>query len=634
VTDCDGGKFWHISDLHLDYQYVEGGDSSQWCHTANQTDEAVGPAGNYSCDSPLLLVESSLQAMQRHQPSPDFILWTGDSAPHWRSPLPPDQKYITNVTKFVFTKLDQMFPGVPVVAALGNHDSSPPDQFPISENKSMPEYYHTLLSEGAFGDHLNTSGARETFLQCGYYSKSIQSASDLKLTFLVLNTNIYYHDDFNSASDTDPCGQLAWLDQSLQEVGHKEKVFIVAHVPPGSFERDPGKLNFNSPNETFKTINDRYIEIVSRPDNSPKISAHLYGHLHTDTFRILLDRATRATPVGVAFMAGSVTPILWVKNKVVGVNPTIRLMDFDSDNGILLDYSTYYLDLTSPFVQGKSDNEVEAKSERTNAKFLNSDKSKRSVEEVTEMNTTDSVYDLYWKPLYSAKETYKVDNLTAASMFNAFVHMVAEEEDIFSEYYKYNTGNNVDGNCDKSCVKNHLCAISNLVLKELTDCLKNNDSSIYYYYYGTRTPEGQNLTTIATAAAAAATTSKIANNNETGEEPTTPAEAITFKTTSPTNVSTGHNENDHSQDSVDDHDEQPPTSTEGDSTVVKEKIENSKSSSSDAVGIFFGILAIALAISLVIYGYRRYRNIRQRNQEFLLTDSVFRYDGYSHLDYD
>ena len=561
---CDGGKFWHISDLHLDYEYEAGGDITAFCHhTNNSYDQSVGPAGNYSCDSPLLLVESALQAMARHEDSPDFIVWTGDSAPHWREPQPPGEKYITNVTKFVFSKLDQMFPGVPVVPALGNHDMSPPDQFPISVlNDSHPQYYQTLWSDGAFGEHINTSQSEETFLKCGYYSKTIL-LSGLKMTFLVLNTNIYYSDFMNDADDEDPCGQLSWLERSLKEADNDtEKVFIVAHVPPGSFERSPGKLNFNTPNNTFEEINKKYMEIVTRPGLSRKISAHLYGHLHTDTFRIFLDGATRSQPVGVAFMAGSVTPVLWVK-KIVGVNPTIRLMEYNDDNGILLDYSTYFLDLKSQIVQEKSNDTDETGSGRTNAKFLNSSISKRSDGE-KDINGNESVYDLHWEQLYSARQTYQLQDISAESMFEAYKKMVHQEGDIFSQYYKFNTGNNVIGNCDKSCRKNQLCAISNLVLKDLSKCLSNEDgeNNDYFYYHGSE----QNKTM---------TTEKI---NETDPKTTSPQGATDPPVTPSSIVPTGHNENDHSQDSLDDHVEETQTTTEqldtdADLSVTKEKIE-------------------------------------------------------------
>ena len=87
INFCDGGFFWHISDLHLDYEYVEGGNISNFCHqivgdrseaapskicdsdkTRNCESPEVKDFGNYNCDSPLLLVESALAAMSKVEP--------------------------------------------------------------------------------------------------------------------------------------------------------------------------------------------------------------------------------------------------------------------------------------------------------------------------------------------------------------------------------------------------------------------------------------------------------------------------------------------------------------------------------------------------------------------------------------
>lgn len=374
---CDGGQFWHISDLHLDYEYTKGGNITNWCHkavdkgTISLNSAIVGPAGNYRCDSPAALVESALLAMKRFKYDPDFIVWTGDSAPHWRNPSPPNEEYILNVTKHVFTRLDKLFPKVPIIPALGNHDASPPDQFPLSdpEEKKKPAYYKKLWQSGAFGDHINAE-AMETFQQCGFYSKVVSpSNSAKKLKFIVLNTNIYYHDNFTTGPD--PCGQLDWLNKTLTNTDIvKEKVFIVAHVSPGSFERKTGQPNFNSPEEYKTPINKQYIQIVTDPRNAGKISAHLYGHLHTDTFRVLLDRATRMKAVGVAFMAGSVTPVVWGKDGVVGVNPTVRLMDYNDTDARVSDYKEYSLDIVKAAKNETSTETVKPKSRRKNTKFL------------------------------------------------------------------------------------------------------------------------------------------------------------------------------------------------------------------------------------------------------------------------
>merc|ERR1719180_101066 len=119
VPSTRAGNFWHISDLHLDYLYSKGGNVSDWCHNKGSSEEeasaGAGPAGESACASPQTLVLSALEAMHKFQPKPDFIIWTGDSAPHWKDPAPPQEKYIMNVTKSVFRHLDGLFPGVPVV---------------------------------------------------------------------------------------------------------------------------------------------------------------------------------------------------------------------------------------------------------------------------------------------------------------------------------------------------------------------------------------------------------------------------------------------------------------------------------------------------------------------------------------
>ena len=69
ISDVDGGSFWHISDLHLDYKYVTGGNASDNCHpksdnTSSSDSDSAKDFGDYRCDSPQLLVESALSAMQ------------------------------------------------------------------------------------------------------------------------------------------------------------------------------------------------------------------------------------------------------------------------------------------------------------------------------------------------------------------------------------------------------------------------------------------------------------------------------------------------------------------------------------------------------------------------------------------
>ena len=95
----------------------------------------------------------------------------------------------------------------------------------------------------------------------------------------------------------------------------------------------------------------------------------------------------------------------------------------------------------------------------------------------------------------------------------------------------------------------------------------NEDAEDTRYFYNSR--DNQNKTE---------TTRKPTISNETVPKITTPSGATDPPATPPSNSPTGHNENDHSEDSLDDHvEETPPTTeqseTEADLSVTKEKIE-------------------------------------------------------------
>jgi sphingomyelin phosphodiesterase acid-like 3 len=359
---CQAGKFWHISDLHLDYQYSVDGNATNLCHKSNTSspesssssiNNVLGPAGDYRCDSPKVLVKSILQAMKRLEPYPDFIVWTGDNGAHVYNPT-PSLSEIVATQSMVFKELDSLFPNIPVIASLGNHDSDPPDSYPlqnataaVEDDNTTASQYYEYYHQGGFNKQLiNDDQARETFLKCGYYFRTIQDSKGLKMRFLVLNTNVYYYNQAK-VNGSDPCGQMAWMNQTFSSLAQQEKVFIVAHVPPGSFERNPGISFFNYNN----TVNDvkfgpllekKYVSLVVDPEVYEHIHAHLYGHAHTDSFRLFLSRTGDDHVRGVGFLASSGTPMI---GHGEGTNPGMRLYTYDDMDGTLLDYQQFGLDL-------------------------------------------------------------------------------------------------------------------------------------------------------------------------------------------------------------------------------------------------------------------------------------------------
>jgi len=708
------GNFWHISDLHLDYLYSKGGNVSDWCHKGKSEEEGTsgpgaGPAGEYSCDSPKTLVLSALQAMHKFQPKPDFIIWTGDSAPHWRDPSPPEDKYIMNVTKSVFRHLDSLFPDVPVVAALGNHDASPPDQFPVvpdGENKT-DEYYTALWQQGAFGDHIQEDG-RETFQRCGFYSKVLKLA-EANLRMIVLNTNIYYSDNFTEGSD--PCGQLEWLNTTLSETS--EPVFIVAHVPPGGFERGHGeegmKINFNSPKEHAHDINQRFVQILTEQRNAKKIQGQLYGHLHTDTFRLFLDPATRGEAREVAFMASSVTPVVWghinqKESGVLGTNPSVRLFTYNNTDFCLLDYSHYSLDIAEANKgdtgrQSKKKELVDMQSKKKELlENVHNSRRRRDVDVVapteTELpkgatlsnssaiassnssaivssnssavaetdekstppppttvdpiatspikedaNVTSEVSGTHetkeedvnrlvtkWKLLYNATTAFNVTDLSPSSMFQAVKAMVTSgaRGSLFQAYYRHNTAGHPTDSCKEECWRDQLCTVTRLVEAELNSCLKSKGTEGFFYKSDLLDPSATTPLALSTTTPAAVTTSldgeddKLSRVTNDNDNLTLPPLDVT--TSSPLvdielEVSTS-----------------PPIRS--DQPKVEPVPEDGESVTTKAVSTVLGLLGMLVLCLLCALGYKKYRDSRYRNQEFLLTDSVFRYDGYSQLDDD
>ena len=74
---------------------------------------------------------------------------------------------------------------------------------------------------------------------------------------------------------------MFWVSEYLGKLRYFQ-VYIVAHVPPGVFELVEGMSWF------YADYNKKYLNILQR--YTDVIEAQLYGHEHTDSFRILFDK--------------------------------------------------------------------------------------------------------------------------------------------------------------------------------------------------------------------------------------------------------------------------------------------------------------------------------------------------------
>ena len=74
------GSFWQVTDFHYDktYEFPTVPDKICNSQTPNtQKPKRSGKWGNYLCDAPWRLINSSVFAMKVIESNPDFIIWTG-----------------------------------------------------------------------------------------------------------------------------------------------------------------------------------------------------------------------------------------------------------------------------------------------------------------------------------------------------------------------------------------------------------------------------------------------------------------------------------------------------------------------------------------------------------------------------
>ncbi|XP_042636210.1 acid sphingomyelinase-like phosphodiesterase 3b [Orycteropus afer afer] len=410
------GKFWHISDLHLDPNYTVSEDPLQVCPSAgSQNVSNAGPWGNYLCDSPWALINSSIYAMKKILPDPDFILWTGDDTPHV-----PNEKLgeaaVLEIVERLTNLIREVFPDTKVYAALGNHDFHPKSQLPAGSNRiydRIAELWSPWLSNESIA----------LFKEGAFYSEKLLGPSRAG-RIVVLNTNLYYTNNGQTAGMADPGQQFQWLENVLTNASQAgEMVYIIGHVPPGFFEKTRNKAWFR------QAFNERYLDVVQK--HHRVIAGQFFGHQHTDTFRMFYD-ATGA-PISVMFLTPGVTP--W-KTTLPGVvngsnNPGIRVIEYDRATLSLKDVVTYFMNLSQANTQGTPD----------------------------------------WKLEYRLTNAYRIPDVGPGSMHTA-LDRIAGDQSILQHYYVYNSVSYDVRDCEESCRVEQVCALREVAFDAYAACLR------------------------------------------------------------------------------------------------------------------------------------------------------------------
>ncbi|KIK55592.1 hypothetical protein GYMLUDRAFT_47807 [Collybiopsis luxurians FD-317 M1] len=327
----------HISDVHIDRDYTVGSEANctKPICCRNFADEAgdpitdpAQPFGNQRCDSPAVLSNSMLEALNSFNAK--FVMSTGDVVAHdiW---LTTQDEVTSNLNDFnsdILSKIkSQMFPG------FGNHDVTPVNAFPRNTTTTANVQWVFDLQSTDWEPMIGSAASQQVDHISGSYAAPVP---DTNLIILSINTQYWYRLNFwlydSDTFQPDPNGVLAFMVEQLQaaETAGK-KVWIIGHIPPGVSDTTEDQSNY-------------YDQVIQRYKDT--IAGQFFGHTHLDQFEIAYSdysHQTAANAVGVGFICPALTP--------TSGNPAFKVYDVDPDTYGLMNIRVISANLTDPTFQ-------------------------------------------------------------------------------------------------------------------------------------------------------------------------------------------------------------------------------------------------------------------------------------------
>lgn len=287
------------------------------CRTdVNASKNGSFPAGywgsNAECDVPIRTFNLFLDQIKNEDL--DFVIWTGDNTAHdiWKQ----SQSYNLNFTVLLTDLMKAKFK-VPVIPALGNHESYPVNVYEWGKGNSIE------LNDGvaeAWRDWIGPEAAK-VLKETGYFSTVLEK---FNLKVIALNTQAGNDENWVLMKNpTDPGQHLEWLRKELlASEKSNQLVYIIGHIPPQDNVDEWGS-RFNLLIERFNYI----------------IRGQFYGHTHNDHLAF--------------FTASNDTTRKIINNYLVAPsfttstdrNPRYRILKVDRDTMRVVDYDQFKLNL-------------------------------------------------------------------------------------------------------------------------------------------------------------------------------------------------------------------------------------------------------------------------------------------------
>eukprot|EP00804_Cyclotella_cryptica_P030672 CCRYP_009123-RA/>CCRYP_009123-RA protein AED:0.00 eAED:0.00 QI:465/-1/1/1/-1/1/1/159/464 len=190
--------------------------------------------------------------------------------------------------------LNEYFPETQIIVSVGNNDVVPDYYLELKEESTplgnlslsvedagmLGVLYSALSNEHTSttkrGRGLLTQADEWTFLRGGYYSRMLHNGN---LIVLSLNTVLYAsYFGPDPTNEFDPGKQFLWMRKMMEYSRERQcQVIIIGHVPPtlGSYRH----------NQFWK---DEYVQLYYSliEEYDDVVIAQLFGHLHSDEFRV------------------------------------------------------------------------------------------------------------------------------------------------------------------------------------------------------------------------------------------------------------------------------------------------------------------------------------------------------------
>lgn len=298
--------------------------------------------GNYQCDSPEVLINSSLNSVIEYSKANDmdfeFAIFTGDLVDHDETKY-TDYQLTVESEEVVLRDLKSRLGSIPVYPVLGNHDSYPYGELGQEGYGFSNKFtWNAELLGDIYEDYnwLNASTAQYT--RKHYTGFAVDTKMGLKV--ISLNSNCFYkknHYAYWNATNPDTFGQWEFLiDELVQSEAKNQRVWIIAHIPPAT---DGLPL----PSKIFTEIIERFSPYT--------IAGIFFGHTHYDQFNLLYagtDANTIDNVINFAWISQSITPF-------IGNNPSWRYYEVDKKTFSIMNGFNFYTKLNETYINNGSE---------------------------------------------------------------------------------------------------------------------------------------------------------------------------------------------------------------------------------------------------------------------------------------